>query len=357
MHSTCRSATVPGVALHGSRPSQCASALPDRHPCRAIFQCQRPHAAGIARYIIQRGARKRRTQSLLRKYRKALVIGVEQPVKFCVEGAIAGRKFAQNKRLEKPCGVRQVPFRWRGFGDRLNHHVFGRQPAAQGKCLFAYSAKSCGHLNLQIHCRAVHSNRLHSKKIRRRPSISRKRLLRPCKNQFAGPMLATVAFSDLKYCCLKSLDGTACRSPQEHIRGEDLCPSSMLVSGRWVFSFSWPYWPCRLSTARRSKCPAPAPVPESTNKADAATSATPQATPALVDRSAGNSFAVRRIHLSGRCSTALRSRSSAHPRAGWRFHVRSATLSGGHCCLCQGISNDCGGLEQDGHCVPDDVRR
>ena len=66
-------------------------------------------------------------QFLFRLVGYGVVVAIEQPAKVGMKLAVAGKKFPQQKCLEKPCGVRQVPLGRARLGAGLHHHVFGRQ--------------------------------------------------------------------------------------------------------------------------------------------------------------------------------------------------------------------------------------
>src|SRR5882757_3488028 len=70
-----------------------------------------------------------------------VVRAVEKPAEVCVEFAVAVEELAQQEGLEKPGGVRQMPFGWACLGAGLHHHVFGRQGKTKLLALAPYLYK------------------------------------------------------------------------------------------------------------------------------------------------------------------------------------------------------------------------
>src|SRR5580658_10757964 len=102
----------------------------------------------------ERRTRKRGAQLLVGdrffwERRKTFVIAIEEPGKIGVEDLVSGKKLAQDKGLEEPSGVGEVPFGWGSLGAGLYHHVFGRERLAQAHGLAARIAKPCGERGLQ----------------------------------------------------------------------------------------------------------------------------------------------------------------------------------------------------------------
>jgi hypothetical protein len=73
------------------------------------------HMLPVAQNLIQPRPCKYRPQPLFRKRRKPLVIAVEQPGKIRIEQPVVRQELAQNKRLEEPGRMRQVPLGRRGL--------------------------------------------------------------------------------------------------------------------------------------------------------------------------------------------------------------------------------------------------
>src|SRR5580693_2773394 len=70
-------------------------------------------------------------------------------MKFRMEGLVAGRKLTQNKRLEEPTGVGEVPLHRARLRTRLHHHVLWRQrttklPGSLANGLVACEQRRCG---------------------------------------------------------------------------------------------------------------------------------------------------------------------------------------------------------------------
>ncbi len=60
-----------------------------------------------------------------------------------MEGLIAGGELTQNKGLEEPAGVGEVPFDGAGLGTGLNHHVFGRERTTEMSAGLADGLEAC----------------------------------------------------------------------------------------------------------------------------------------------------------------------------------------------------------------------
>ena len=75
---------------------------------------------------VERRSRERSAQLLLRHIAERVVVAVEEPMKFGVEGLVSGGELTQNKGLEEPAGMGEVPFHRARLRTRLHHHVFRR---------------------------------------------------------------------------------------------------------------------------------------------------------------------------------------------------------------------------------------
>ena len=81
----------------------------------------------IAQNDIQRRPRERGAQFLLRHFAQRVVVAVEEPVKFRVEGLVPGNELTQDEGLEEPAGVGEMPLHRTRLCAGLHHHVFRRQ--------------------------------------------------------------------------------------------------------------------------------------------------------------------------------------------------------------------------------------
>jgi len=77
-----------------------------------------------------------------------LVIAVEEPGEVGIEDPVAGQVLAQDKGLEEPGGVGQVPLGRRSLGAGLDHHVFRTERLAEIEGAAAGGPKAGGKISL-----------------------------------------------------------------------------------------------------------------------------------------------------------------------------------------------------------------
>ncbi len=80
----------------------------------------------VAQDGVERRARKRGAEFLLGHVAEGVVVAVEEPVEVGMKGLVSGGELTQNKGLEEPAGVGEVPLDGARLGRGLHHHVFGR---------------------------------------------------------------------------------------------------------------------------------------------------------------------------------------------------------------------------------------
>src|SRR5258708_6231587 len=89
------------------------------------------HMVPVSKNRVERRPRERRAKFLLRHIAERVVIAVEEPAEFGMEGLITGGELAQDKGLKKPGGVGKMPLHRAGLRTRLHHHVLRRQRTAK----------------------------------------------------------------------------------------------------------------------------------------------------------------------------------------------------------------------------------
>jgi len=60
-----------------------------------------------------------------------IIVGIEEVGVLRNFGAITRKEFFQDKRLEKPCGMGEVPFGWADVRHRLHDTIFGLEIRAE----------------------------------------------------------------------------------------------------------------------------------------------------------------------------------------------------------------------------------